>query len=127
MEYAFLVITLGLAVVMLVLLLLYLFFHLLGRFISRFKREVVISPPAQAADLPAPVEISGVKPVLVAAAAAAVYSYLEKTPGQSFPIIPAAQPDEAAVWRLEGRRLQMGGRRQIDLLRSRRQRKGEKV
>lgn len=137
-EHMLLISLLGLTVVMFVLFLLYLVFELFGRLLNRFQQKVAVvsfrrtvgalrrSSTAGPAIFPVPVETGAMEPALVAVVTAAIHSYLKTGLGKSPCFTPALRSEQAAGgWRLEGRRLQMGGGRRIDFLR--RQWKGEKV
>lgn len=130
LEYALMIVALGLFVVMFILFLLYILINVFGRVLNRPAQEKKTADcrfeagtvPAAFTQAPA----AGVSPAVAAAALAAVYSMLEPAPGRSFKVTATPQLEQlTGRWALEGRKLLMDGRTQIDLLR--RQDKGEKV
>ncbi len=128
-EYALIIVALGLGGVLFALFLLYLVFELFGRLLNRFRLKSAAAlhrSGIQGPVSPVPEATGEAQPALVAAVTAAIYCCLEKgTERDPLPAPVWCSEQVSAVWRLEGRRLQLEGRRRIDFLR--RQWKGEKV
>lgn len=135
LEFALMIVALGFSVVMVILFILYMLIILFGRLLNRPPRKEKTAAPQGGDSRPAVtagqgqpvrVEAAGVRPAVVAAAMAAVYSCLETAPGRSFVITVAPRSKQlSGPWALDGRKMMMDGRTRIDLLR--RLGKGEKV